>query len=244
VRNPSTERAPGGRLLWVIVQIYGITTPEDAAAVSALGPDHVGVVLDEGIETWDSVDVGTARAICSELDAGIRLVALSLSTDPDRIRRTIDELGPQIVHLARATDALSPEVIESLRKQLSPIEVMTTIPVRGRDALELAQRFAVYSDYLLLDTADPTTGVVGATGHTHDWILSAALVEAVNVPVVLAGGLGPDNVADAIQQVKPWGVDSETLTSRLDNRRRKDLDAVKHFIEIARAADSDQKTRP
>lgn len=219
----------------MIVQIYGITTPEDAAAVSALRPDHVGVVLDEGIDTWDSVEVATARAICSELDAGIRLVALSLSTEPDRIRRTVDALGPQIVHLARAADALGPEGVETLRQQLSPIEVMTTIPVRGSEALELAENFAVQSDYLLVDTAHPTTGVVGATGHTHDWILSAAIVEAVNVPVVLAGGLGPENVAEAIQQVKPGGVDSETRTSRLDDRRRKDLGAVRRFIEIARA---------
>jgi phosphoribosylanthranilate isomerase len=226
------------------VQIYGVTTPEDAAAVSALGPDHVGVVLDEGIDTWDSVDLGTARSICSELDARVRVVALSLSTELDRIRRTADEIGPQIVHLARASDGLTPEVVESLRKELSPVEVMTTIPVRGPEALELAERFAVCSDYLLLDTPDPSTGVVGATGHPHDWILSAAVVDAVSVPVVLAGGLGPDNVADAVTQVKPWGVDSETRTSRLDNRRRKDLDAVSRFIEAARVADSDHNTRP
>jgi phosphoribosylanthranilate isomerase len=229
-----------GRLLSVIVQIYGITTPEDAGAVSALGPDHVGVVLDEGIETWDSVDVATAQAIRSELDSGVRLVALTLSTDLERIASTVDELAPQIVHLARAVEGLTPEVVEALREDLSPVEVMTTIPVRGPEALELAERFAVCSDYLLLDTADPRTGVVGATGHAHDWTLSAAVVETVDVPVVLAGGLGPDNVAVAVKQVKPWGVDSETRTSRLDNRRRKDLDAVRRFIETARAASTEQ----
>lgn len=224
----------------MIVQIYGITTPEDAAAIGALGPDHVGVVLDEGIGTWDSVDLRTARAICSELDAGIRTVALSLSIDPDRIRRTVDEINPRIVHLARATDGLDPGAVDSLRVQLSPIEVMTTIPVRGPEAREVAERFALCSDYLLLDSTDPRTGVVGATGHTHDWTLSAAVVEAVNVPVVLAGGLGPDNVTDAIQRVRPWGVDSETRTSRVDDRRRKNIDAVSRFIETARAADRDR----
>jgi phosphoribosylanthranilate isomerase len=82
---------------------------------------------------------------------------------------------------------------------------------------------------------DPRTGVVGATGLTHDWSWSRDIVEAVSVPVILAGGLGPDNVREAIEAVHPAGVDSETNTSRTDDRRRKDLDKVRTFIERARA---------
>lgn len=218
----------------VIVQIYGVTTVADAAGVAALSPDHVGVVLDEGIDTWDSVDVLSARQIVSELRGAVSVVALSLSTDLARIRQTVEEVEPQIVHLARA-ESLDPGRVASLRELLAPVQLMTTIPVRGPNAFTTATEMASCSDYLLLDTAHPTTGVVGATGHIHDWSVSSTIVESVDVPVVLAGGLGPDNVAEAIARVHPAGVDSETRTSRHDDRRRKDLDAVRRFIETARA---------
>src|SRR5689334_16056216 len=97
-------------------------------------------------------------------------------------------------------------------------------------------RCAPACDFILLDTAHPTTDVVGATGHTHDWSLSAAIVDAISTPVVLAGGLGPDNVVDAIAATHPAGVDSETRTSRDDDRRRKDPERLRRFVERAREA--------
>jgi phosphoribosylanthranilate isomerase len=79
------------------------------------------------------------------------------------------------------------------------------------------------------------TGVVGASGLVHDWSVSASVVAAVDVPVFLAGGLGPENVVAAIERVRPAGVDSETRTSRDGDRRRKDPDRVRRFIELARS---------
>ena len=76
---------------------------------------------------------------------------------------------------------------------------------------------------------------MGATGLSHDWSVSTLIPPAVDVPVLLAGGLGPENVAEAIAAVNPAGVDSETRTSRLDDKRRKDLGAVRRFVEIARS---------
>ena len=218
----------------MLVQIYGITTPADAAMVAALGPDHVGVVVDEGIDTWDSVDDETARAIVAEL-RGVEVVALSLSTDPDRIQRTVGIVRPGIVHLARAADGMGPEMVRQLRDELAPVRMMVTVPVRDVGAVEIARGFAACSDFLLLDTADPASGVVGATGHTHDWAVSARVVAAVDVPVFLAGGLGPENVGEAIRMVRPAGVDSETRTSDEEDRRRKDPDKVRRFIDIARS---------
>ena len=217
----------------MLVQIYGLTTPEDAAAVAELGPDHAGVVLDEGVETWDSVDEATARAIVAEL-SGVTVVALSLSTDPERILATVDTLRPAVLHLARAADGLTPEAVQQLRSDVSPVRMMVTIPVRGPEAVGVARRFAPCADYLLTDTAHPHTGVVGATGQVHDWRVSAEVARAVDVPVLLAGGLGPENVREAIERVRPAGVDSETRTSRADDRRRKDIHKVRRFIQLAR----------
>ncbi len=217
----------------VIVQIYGVTTVADAALVADLAPDNVGVVLDERIETWDSVDEATMRQIVPEL-TGCRVVALSLATDPDRVLRTVEAVTPQVLHLARAVGGLGTDAVADIRAAIAPVEVMVTIPVRGPEAIDGARAFAAVSDSLLLDSAHPETGIVGASGHTHDWSWSRAVVEAVDVPVLLAGGLGPHNVRDAIDTVHPAGVDSETHTSRMDDRRRKDPDKVRRFIELAR----------
>jgi phosphoribosylanthranilate isomerase len=219
----------------VRTQIYGITTPEDAALVNALRPDHVGVVLDEGIPTWDSVDPATLRAIRPEL-TDVAVVALSLSAERDRILRTVEAVHPAWIHLARAAEALAPETLARLREELAPRRLMLSIPVRDERAIELAQRFAPHVDALLTDSAHPTTGVVGATGHTHDGSLSARIVECSLAPVFLAGGLGPENVAEAIARTRPAGVDSETRTSRPEDRRRKDPERVRLFLERAHAA--------
>jgi phosphoribosylanthranilate isomerase len=211
-----------------------LTTVADAVAVDGLGPDHIGVVLDEGLETWDSVDEGTASAIAAAV-TNARLVALSLSTEPARILATAELLDAEIVHLARA-HLMASDVLASVRESLAPRQLMLTVPVRDRDSLAVAERLGALADFLLLDSSDPSTGVVGATGLVHDWGLSAEIVAAASCPVFLAGGLGPDNVADAIRRVRPAGVDSETHTSRTDDRRRKDIAKVEAFIARARSA--------
>src|ERR1700692_2643445 len=76
---------------------------------------------------------------------------------------------------------------------------------------------------------------IGALGILHDWSISRRIVELVRTPVILAGGLGPDNVADAIRSVRPAGVDSKTKTDR-DGSHKKDLDRVRRLQEAAWAA--------
>jgi phosphoribosylanthranilate isomerase len=218
---------------FVFVQVYGITTTEDAAEVDRLRPDSVGVVLDEGVPTWDSVDADTARAIVTAVPH-VRVVALSLSTDPDRILATFKTIGPDIVHLARA-NAIDDATLQRIRAKIEPAQLMLTVPVDGPDAIDVARRLSEVGDCLLLDTKHPYTGVVGASGHTHDWSVSADIVNTLDIPVVLAGGLGPENVRDAISAVRPFGVDSETRTSLESDRRRKDIAKVESFISLARS---------
>jgi phosphoribosylanthranilate isomerase len=218
----------------VIVQIYGFTSPADVVAVSGMAIDHIGVVLDEGFGTWDGVDERTARDIVAEIPDSMTTVALSLGTDFERIARTVDVVRPDIVHLVRA-DQMGPDAVGEVRDRLGSMAVMTTVAVRDKSAIGTAQAYAACSDYLLLDSHDPATGTVGATGLTHDWSVSALIPPAVDVPVILAGGLGPHNVSEAIAAVRPAGVDSETRTSRVDDKRRKDIDAVARFVDLARS---------
>ena len=218
----------------MLVQIYGVTVPEDARMVNALGPDLVGVVPDEGYDNWDAVDPDTMSALAAELTS-VRVVCLSLSSDPERIRASTSTVPADVVHLARA-HLMDDAALEQVRAGVGGAELMLTVPVDGPAAGGVAERLARHADYLLLDTSHPDTGVVGATGLVHDWEQSARIVSSVEVPVILAGGLGPHNVAEAIRVVRPAGVDSETRTSRPDDRRRKDPGAVARFIELARTA--------
>ena len=222
----------------MIVQIYGITDLDDLRSLAELGLDHVGIVVDEGLGAWDAVDASTARALAAAAAPWATVVGLSLHTEPERILATVEPLDPGIVHLARA-ESIPSDLLADLRRRISPARLMTTVPVRDDAAAAEARRLAEVSDVLLLDTAHPRTGVVGASGHVHDWAISRRIVEAARVPVVLAGGLGPENVVAAIRAVRPSGVDSETRTSRADDRRRKDVDRVQRFVAAVRAVACD-----
>jgi phosphoribosylanthranilate isomerase len=75
---------------------------------------------------------------------------------------------------------------------------------------------------------------IGALGITHSWELDRKIVERVRIPAIIAGGLGPDNVADAISVVHPAGVDSKTKTDKRDGSHAKDLEKVRQFLNLAR----------
>jgi phosphoribosylanthranilate isomerase len=113
--------------------------------------------------------------------------------------------------------------------------------------------FSPFSDYFLIDTLrvnqsslkdQPVAGFVGITGEVCDWTISARIVTESPLPVILAGGIGEDNVYDGIMTVRPAGVDSCTKTNAVDAtgcpiRFKKDLQKVKRMVSEARKAASD-----
>jgi phosphoribosylanthranilate isomerase len=218
----------------VIVQIYGVTTVDDARLVCDLGTDHLGVVpVSDDEDPWDAVEAEITDAILDTAAGRAARVVLSFATQCDDAIRTASRYSCEYLHLARA-EAMPRAELAVLRESVTA-RLMLTVPVRDASAVEAARTLAPLADVLLLDTAHPRTGIVGASGHVHDWAVSARIVEELDVPVVLAGGLGPDNVGPAIEAVRPWGVDSETHTSRDDDRRRKDADRLARFVQRARA---------
>ena len=98
-----------------------------------------------------------------------------------------------------------------------------------------AKAYDGVADWLLLDSHKRGDSQIGALGITHDWAISRRIVESTAAPVILAGGLGPDNVAAAIEAVRPAGVDSKTKTDRIGDSS-KDLEKVEQFVAIAKAA--------
>ena len=96
------------------------------------------------------------------------------------------------------------------------------------------------SDFFLIDTKSPAAGDIGATGLTHDRAIDRAIIEATDVPCIIAGGLDASNVAEAIYATRPYGVDSFSLTNydddRADTDRCKDPAKVEAFIKAAKDA--------
>ena len=220
----------------MIVQIYGVMSPSDGAIVAEQGADQIGVVVGERDTVWDAVDFDAANAIFGGIKTGVTKVALTLSSQISEIETVIHAVHFDVLHLAAGVDGVQAEQVADLKRRHPGLRVMRTIPVIGPEAVFAATEFAGVGDYLLLDSHDPDTMSVGATGRRHDWATSARIVATVRTPVILAGGLSPDNVGEAIRTVRPWGVDSNTLTSRVDDRTRKDPERVRRFIEAARGA--------
>lgn len=218
----------------MIVQIYSLVSVEDAVAVARLGADHIGVVVGKEGLVADEQTYDQAQAIFAALPPQTVKVALSISTDLEEIIEMAEAVCPDIVQIQVDVDEVPPASMAQLRRSLHPVRLMRAIPVTGEESIAQALRYQDCSDYLLLDTKVPEGAQFGATGQTHDWGVSRRIVESSRIPVILAGGLSPENVAEAIRTVDPWGVDSCTQTNRDDQSFRKDLDKVRRFITAAK----------
>jgi len=218
----------------VRVQIYTMQSVAEAEAVAALGVDHVGVAP-SSLGLPGEVDLALAAEICAAVTGSATSVALSVDVDLETIEAMVRAARPDILHLCGPPDAVGPQAVAELRRALPDVAIMQAVAITGPEAIDTARSYEAVVDFLILDSVDPAIPGVGAAGTVHDWEVSAAIVAAVTVPVVLAGGLSPDNVAAAVARVEPWGVDSLTHTNRVvPNGFRKDLDAVKRFVAVAR----------
>ena len=216
----------------MIVQIYEVRSPAEAVALAACGVDHIGVLVGFGAFPRE-IDPVSARLIFDACPAAVTRVALSLSAAPEAIGAVIAETRPDILHLGAAAELFSAGATAMLKERHPSCRIMRSIPVIDASSLALAREYEGIADFLLLDSHRPGDVQIGAQGRTHDWEISRRIVETVAVPAILAGGLGPDNVAEAIRAVHPAGVDSKTRTDRADGTG-KDLRAVARFLAAAR----------
>ncbi len=248
----------------MLVQIYEIQTPGEAEALLALGVDHIGSVLQRP-EGPDQNLLKETMAVVSA--AGAKSSLIPLFYDTDDISRAIDRYRPDIVHFCEILHGANGTAAgweaaaarqRLIRERFPGLALMRSIPIgpTGLAAvvptLALAEVFADISDFFLTDTflpvadtapeeAQPEPGFVGITGKTCDWDMAARLVSDSPLPVFLAGGISPENVAEAICRVAPAGVDSCTLTNQTGPdgspvRFRKDVDKVKRLVAAARPA--------
>jgi phosphoribosylanthranilate isomerase len=218
----------------MLVQIYEISSPEEARSLGDLGVDHIGVLAGDGsFPREQSVD--QARLIFSAIPSSSKGVALLLSADMQLIKHIIAGLKPTIVHLGASSDLLTSSAVRQLKQQCGTLSVMRSIPVVGNESIAIAQSYDGIADMLLLDSHRPGEVQIGALGVTHSWEIDRKIVESVRIPSIIAGGLGPDNVAEAIKTVRPAGVDSKTKTDKDDGSHTKDLQKVERFVARAKS---------
>lgn len=162
-----------------------------------------------------------------------------MSSNLKEISELVKEINPDILHLGTVPESLSPTDVKKLKQKFPNLNIMRSIPVVDEESIKLAKRYDGIVDYLLLDTYKKEDSQVGATGETHNWDISQKIVKSVKIPVILAGGIGPDNVAKAIKKVRPAGVDSKTKTDKMGSHR-KDIKKVKEFVKVAKSFELDR----
>jgi len=202
----------------VRVKICGITNSDDARHAADCGADALGFVFYAGSPRC--VTPEQARELVAGLPPFVTRVGLFVNEDPVRIRAIIASCGLDAVQLHG--DEPPADCV------LPPCRVIKG--VRPRHAADLAALAAYPVAALLVDAAVP--GQFGGTGQRADWELAAQL--AARQRVILAGGLTPANVAEAVRQVRPYGVD---VASGVESAAgRKDPDRVAQFIRMAKEA--------
>jgi phosphoribosylanthranilate isomerase len=249
----------------LIIQIYEVQTAREAEALAAMGVDHIGSVV---LSAADWKMPGLREAIAAVRAAGARSSLIPLFCDPEPIRRTLDYYRPDIVHfcdalpLGRDARPYCEQLIERqvrVKEEFPDTAIMRSIPIappgaaEGVPTLEYGRWLQPATDFFLTDTlitgasgaaaADqPVSGFVGITGKTCDWNMARRLVQSSRIPVILAGGISPENASAALAATRPAGIDSCTLTNACGGdgrpiRFRKDLGKVKHLVEAVRRAE-------
>jgi phosphoribosylanthranilate isomerase len=218
----------------MLTQIYEVSTKQEADALSAIGIHNIGLLVGDGSFPRE-LPIAAAAEVAAAIRPPSKFSALFLTADVALIERWVRELDPLIVHFGAAPELLSPADVAGLKAKFPDRIMMRSVPVAGEQSLDIARGYEGIADFLLLDSYQPLDRQIGALGVTHDWTISRRIVETVATPVILAGGLGPDNVAEAIRIVRPAGVDSKTKTDR-DGSHAKDIERVRRFHAAAMAA--------
>lgn len=242
----------------MIVQIYEIQTPQEAERCILLGVDRLGsVLLSE--ENWKQPEI--REVIRLSEGTKVKNCLIPLFQTKDTLFRAMDYYRPHFVHFCESLTDQTGRVVDTapfidLQRQFKhkfpEIPVIRSIPVpehgKGSDfpAMQLAEALQAVSDVFLIDTwlgKEPVEGFIGITGKPADRELSKKLVAWSPLPVILAGGLGPDTVYEALIEVMPAGADSCSQTNVVDGRGipcrfRKDFEKVRAFVQEARRAEA------
>lgn len=211
------------------VQVAGIASFAEARMLIDCGVDYLGFPLRLDVHRED-IDADAARDIVARI-GGRRAVVITYLDSAKDIRALVTHVGACVVQLHGPVDEA--ELVE-LRAAAPDITIIRSVIVRPGSTPDLGRLDETAADAYIVDTFDPATGASGATGQTHDWSVSRQVVESTARPVILAGGLNPENVARAIETVRPAAVDVHTGAE--DPSGAKSRKRVQAFVDAAHPA--------
>jgi phosphoribosylanthranilate isomerase len=222
--SSSTDRA------MPFIKICGLESYNEAKLALDCGATALGFLVGLTHLAEDKIDVDTARDIVRCLPSGTNTVLVTHLTDASEIAALADAVGTRSIQVH---GDVSPNEVRRLAALSPRRSLIKAVHVTGQEAIAGARGYTGIADALVLDSR--TNDRLGGTGRTHDWSISRRIVEAVApMPVYLAGGLGPANVAEAIAAVRPAGVD---VNSGVENSgAHKDAEKLRLFVTRALAA--------
>ena len=204
------------------VKICGIARQSDLDVAVDAGADAIGLIAGVTVDTPREITLEQATDLAASVPPLVSSVLVTMPGDAEQARERVEQVQPDIVQL----HAIDPEIVAALED--APAKVVAVVDPTDPDI----ESYAEAADALLVDSVDAEGG--GGTGETHDWERTRDLVADLDVPIVLAGGLTPENVAEAVETVDPFAVD---VASGVESEGGvKDHDAVRTFIQRATRA--------
>ncbi len=219
------------------VKICGITNLEDAVEACERGADLLGFIFIGG--TPRAVDSGTAKGVIDGLGRhreSVSTVGLFKDEEIDVVAGTVAECGLDLVQLhGGEKPAYCSELKKTLEEKDHPrVKIIKVFKV-GDDILPVGAYIPddyMDAEFFVFDTYHPE--VAGGSGERFDWEVLAREKEKIRKPFFIAGGLAPENVAEAVSAVRPYGVDVSSGVEKAPGK--KDKDKIKEFIENAKKA--------
>jgi phosphoribosylanthranilate isomerase len=216
------------------LKVCCIASPDEARLAVRLGADALGLVAGMPSGPGPIAD-DQIREIARQAPPGVATWLLTCRTEPGAVLAHVLHTGVNTVQLV---DAVDPAVYALLRDRAPWVRIVQVLHVEDARVLDDARRLAGLVDGVLLDSGRPSAPVkeLGGTGRVHDWALSAKVVQALPaLPVFLAGGIRPENVAEAVHTVRPYGID---LCTGVRTEGRLDADKLSRLVDAIRRADA------
>lgn len=211
-----------------IIQIAGIIDKEEALMLMEEGADYLGFPLRLPVNKEDLTEEEAVEVI-KIITPPHHPVIITYLDKAEEIIGFCDKLNVRIVQLHGRISKEELVKTKCLRPDIEIIKSLVVAPDNYVILKNMVNTLSPWVDAFITDTFDPVTGAEGATGKTHDWRISRKIVELSPKPVIIAGGLNPDNVKKAILEIRPAGVDVHTGIENIIGR--KEIQMVKRFIK-------------
>jgi phosphoribosylanthranilate isomerase len=215
----------------VKVKICGITREEDLKMVCDMGADAVGFVV--GVPSSPrNLTIEKAKKLIKLVPLFVKSVLVAVPQDESQILSFHESLKPDIIQI----HGEKPLDIALLKEKLSAVTMVRGVNVKSEESLNFAIQESKFFDAFLVDSS--SSNKYGGTGLTHDWSVSKRIRDAIHPkPLILAGGLNPENVKEAVKTVKPYAVDVSTGVESKPGI--KDPEKVAAFIRNAKSVLND-----